>query len=76
MYRFVTRIKPEVRDGVVYIRDFSLSCDGEAEISVSDFEFEPRFAGFGSEAPMYTAYRIDFAVKNFDGNTFVVKKMK
>ena len=74
VYRFVTRIKPEVRDGKVYIDEFVLSCKQNAEISVSSFDFEPRFAGFGSEAPMYTAYRIDFAVENISENEFELKK--
>ncbi len=61
-HRFVTRVKPEVRDGVVYIKNFALSCDTDCKIEIASFDFEPRFAGFGSEAPMYTAYTIDFVV--------------
>ena len=61
-------------DVVVYI-NIALSCDGNADISISDFEFEPGFAGFGSETLMYTAYRIDFEFNKLHDNKFVVIKI-
>ena len=74
VYRFVTRIKPEVSGETVRIKDFVLSCNKKATITVSDKEFEPRFAGFGSEAPMYTAYLIDFVPENIGETEFILKK--
>jgi len=62
-YRFVTKIKPEVSEGKVHIDEFTLSCKNDAEIEISSFEFEPRFAGFGSEDDMYKAYVIDFVTQ-------------
>ena len=76
VYRFVTRIKPELSNGVVHIKNFTLSCNNKADIKISDFEFEPRFAGFGSEAHMYTAYVVDFMPEKNTGETeFVLKKV-
>lgn len=72
VYRFVTRIKPEIKDDGVHIRNYVLSSKNEAEINISSFEFEPRFAGFGSEPPFYTAYAIDFAVESNDENEFYI----
>ena len=74
-YRFVTRIKPEIKDGVVYIKNFALSSDTDCKIEVDYFDFEPRFAGFGSEAPMYTAYTIDFVVGKTERVTFSLKSL-
>lgn len=75
VYRFVTRIKPEMSGDAVRIKNFELCCNNKAEIKISDFEFEPRFAGFGSEAPMYTAYVIDFVPENVGETEFVLKKV-
>ena len=74
VYRFVTRIKPEMSGDAVRIKNFELCCNNKADIKISDFEFEPRFAGFGSEADMYTAYVIDFVPENIGETEFILKK--
>ncbi len=73
--RFTTRIEPKLVDGGVRIRDYLLSSDTDAEISVSSFRFMPRFMEFkdwsGGEE---TVWCIDFALKDPRGAVFTIVK--
>lgn len=75
--RFVTRIKPGIRDGKVYIADYVLECcnASEIEIRLDSFEFEPRFESFKADGQMETAYIIDFVCDGMEQMEFVVVKV-
>ena len=73
--RFVTGIKPEIVGKTVRIANYRLSCDKEADIQLSSFEFIPRFCGLdGSENLKVTAYLIDFSFTVFSEAEFHISK--
>ena len=60
-FRFVTRIEPKISGDVVKISGYTLKCNKNAKLSVSHYDFEPRFAGFGCEqSGEIRAFMIDF----------------
>ena len=60
-FRFTTRLCPEIRGNKIIIENYTLSCAEKADISLSHYDFEPRFAGFGTEgAGKMRVYLIDF----------------
>lgn len=71
--RFVTRIKPEIVGDAVKIGSYCLACDKKAKISLSYFDFEPRFTGFDGETVTERAYIIDFGFENFEECRFELK---
>ncbi len=62
--RFVTRIRPEMCEDHVKIGNYILKCGKKAEITLSEFEYEPRFSGLCGKRYNQKAYLIDFAFDN------------
>ena len=76
--RFVTRIKPEIRDEKVYIADYVLKCCNASAIDIrlDSFEFEPRFESFKDDGHMETAYMIDFVCDGMEKAEFEIVKVR
>ena len=73
--RFTTTIKPQVCGDSVRIDEYALSCLQKADIHISYFDFEPRFAGFGIEKAGETrVYIIDFDLSGKKEAQFVLEK--
>ena len=75
IFRFTTSIRPEVSGNMVKIANYTLICNKKAEISISHYNFEPRFAGFGCEkAGEVKMYIIDFDLLGEKECEFVLEK--
>ena len=74
--RFVPRIKPETDGNSVRIGSWHLTCGARVQISLSSFDYKPRFAGNGAEDVVETAYLIDFNVKKAGKFRFSLTKSK
>lgn len=74
--RFITTIEPCICGDTIKIDEYVLSCTGKADIRLSNFDFEPRFAGFGIEkAGDIRAYIIDFDLQGKKEAEFVLEKI-
>lgn len=71
--RFVTRIKPEILGNTVIIRDYRLTCEQSAEISVNEFKFIERMNEFRENPAETIAYLIDFQFQNFERAVFHIE---
>lgn len=58
--RFVTRIKPEIKEGFAEIAGIKIKPSADAEIKVSTVEYEPRAISNINMKSRETAYLIDF----------------
>ena len=75
VFRYTTRIKPQVCGDRVKIDGYLLYSSEKADVSVSHFDFEPRFAGFGTEkAGNERVYLIDFALRGNKEAKFILEK--
>ena len=77
-FRFTTRIKPQICENKAVIGNYTLCCAKKADISLSYYDFEPRFAGFGTEnSGIQRVYLVDFSFKKSSVNeeySFYIKK--
>ncbi|MBE6570895.1 MAG: hypothetical protein E7656_01440 [Ruminococcaceae bacterium] len=75
VFRFTTRTNPFLCDNEVRIEDYILKCTEKADVSLSHFDFEPRFAGFGTEKAGYErVYLIDFDLNGKKQAEFILEK--
>ncbi len=73
--RFTTRIEPVVCGDAVKIDEYIIRCSEKADIRLSHFDFEPRFAGFGLEKSGDTrVYIIDFDLLGKKEAQFALEK--
>ena len=74
--RLITRIKPEIKDGSVFIGDVSVTADGAELVSVSEKIFHPRKNIVALDtADSDLLYMIDFRVRDTEKNVIIkIKK--